>query len=268
MKRLSNRSWAALRPRCFYIPRRWESSVASPLELSVETSVEQPDEPVVQVKCGTTFYRSFPQTGVDDSHNKPLFDLNSIGHDPAPVLRVPSATEECEELRKRKQQHWAIMGPGSTEFLHLLRGDFFASDPEARQYPFLATNKARHRTPEKALRYVGFADDRTGAEGSYLSARYESWREATDWTVRQYLTGQTSLNPLQTEPAHNEELLRRVVSDMHLQKYLDMPLVNLSHGQSRRARIAKALMDEPEVLLIDNPFCKLFGFPIKRLLTS
>ena len=258
MRRLSSIFSAALRLRPLRLPIKWNWFAKSPVKLSLEASQEPVDEPVVRLKGGTTFYRNFPQAGVDDSQNTPLFNLNSGGFDPAPVFTVPSATEECEELRRCLQQHWAIMGPGSTEFLHLLRGDYFASDPDARQYPFLSTAKARHRSPDKAFRYVGFEDERRGAKGTYLSARYESWREATDWTVRQYLTGQTSLNALETEPTHSEDLLNRVVSDLQLRDYIDMPFVNLSHGQARRAHIAKALMEEPEVLLIDNPFCKLF----------
>ena len=35
-----------------------------------------------------------------------------------------------------------------------------------------------------------------------------------------------------------------------------MPVANLSNGQTRRARIAKALLNKPELLLLDDPFSK------------
>ena len=35
-----------------------------------------------------------------------------------------------------------------------------------------------------------------------------------------------------------------------------MPVGNLSNGQTRRARIAKALLGKPEVLMLDEPFSR------------
>jgi len=38
-----------------------------------------------------------------------------------------------------------------------------------------------------------------------------------------------------------------------LKHLLDLPLVALSNGQTRRARIIKALLEQPEILLLDEP---------------
>ena len=38
-----------------------------------------------------------------------------------------------------------------------------------------------------------------------------------------------------------------------LSSLLDLPLVALSNGQTRRARIVKAILGQPELLLLDEP---------------
>lgn len=210
--------------------------------------------PIINIQNGT-FYKQYP-TGDDATSNPPLYpDLS---------LTIPS-----NNGKRVEKQHWAVIGPSAkTDLLHILRGQYISIPPNARSNPYLLSDDIAAKDPRmrfvgNAVQYIGFSGEGSGAiggtRGAYLSARYESLREETDWSVEQFLRGQTSLNPMEGEEhgIHDEKYLKKVVQDLRLADLLDMPVANLSNGQTRRARIAKALLRKPELLLLDEPFMGL-----------
>ena len=229
--------------------------------------------PLISIRNGT-FFREHPSAVADQVRNPSLFpNLNFELQAPTrkPVGRPSTKTKSTDS---DSQEHWAVISAkGGTSLLEVLRGSHFCEPLGARTYPYLDSDEiSEHhralRLPSQAIHYVGFNPGQgssgmgAGIQGAYLSARYESRRltaEETDWTVRQYLKGQTTLNPSEEdeESVIADDSVNRVVSDLRLQKLLDMPVSNLSNGQTRRSRIAKALLGKPLLLLLDDPFMGL-----------
>ncbi|KAL8895791.1 MAG: hypothetical protein Q9192_003445 [Flavoplaca navasiana] len=208
-----------------------------------------------------TFYRQHPTTTkADDAPTNPAI--------------FPNLTFDLSSSSS-KQQHWCVIGSssaGKTTFFEILRGQHLCFPPTARSYPYLSSPELdrkdhRLRRPFRAIQHVGFGGKHGGGlragntAGAYLSARYESRREANDFTVLDFLKGNIELNPsleVRADLGDDDDAgLRKVIQDLNLEDLMDMPVANLSNGQTRRAKIAKALLDKPEVLLLDEPFMGL-----------
>ncbi|KAF1919714.1 hypothetical protein BDU57DRAFT_554904 [Ampelomyces quisqualis] len=220
-------------------------------------------EPIVRIDHGT-FYRQHPSSIPSASQN--LAPIPALF--PNLNLTLPSFSTP--------NQHWAILSPSSnirTAFLQILRGQLLCFPPTARSHPHLLSEEVARRNPnlrypDRAIEYVGFDVERKAFGGAYLSARYESLKEDTDFTLQRYLTGIVTMNPgeeeLKAKSVH-EEVMRKVMHHLELESFLQKPVAMLSNGQSRRARIGKALLAQPLMLCLDAPFIGLDPIVTKHI---
>lgn len=141
---------------------------------------------------------------------------------------------------------WAIIGPtgsGKTTFLQTLAGQFHAA-PAALQRRVLTE-------------FVSFKEE--SSQFSYSSFFYQQRYQATmadnpDGSDTGYKLIPTLRHFLQL--TNSPESLG-LVERLGLTPLLDRSFIKLSNGQTRKARIGKALLKHPSVLLLDNPFVGL-----------
>lgn len=143
-------------------------------------------------------------------------------------------------------QCWAITGPtgsGKTAFLQALAG----------QFPAPPGSLSRQTIPE----FVSFKEE--SSQFSYSGYFYQQRYQATmgdkpEGEEEAYHSIPTLRKFLQyTESPENTALIKR----LGLEPLLERSFLKLSNGQTRKARIGKALLRHPTVLLLDNPFVGL-----------
>ena len=122
------------------------------------------------------------------------------------------------------------------------------------------------------MNFVSFAHRPRGSGGAFYdyTARYGAVRDEDRLTLRQSIFLEESglirdslksfivdPGPERDEVSFKAEEKKRLFEDLSdklgLKDLLDLPLVALSNGQTRRARIVKALLEQPDILLLDEP---------------
>ncbi|KAK0198787.1 P-loop containing nucleoside triphosphate hydrolase protein [Armillaria mellea] len=175
----------------------------------------------------------------------------------------------------KEGESWAVVGSASHEkhdFFQMLLGNLRISPYPPLPgglFPFLFPRDAQAH-----VSVVSFGNRRPGGGGAFYdyTARYGAVQEEDRVTLRQHMFPET-LNvdvvpPELRDPSseaqvqvqlspEKQQLFDNLVDQMGLKKFLDLPLIALSNGQTRRARILKAIWTQPELLLLDEPLTGL-----------
>lgn len=162
---------------------------------------------------------------------------------------------------------WMITGPQKSQFLQILSGRYIAQPAIARSYPFISKSYKYDK-----IQFLNFRDN-SGLDKVYMSARYETFAykgklEMDDDvnSVKNYVMGSNNYN----KDTRDVDMLyvQQVLELFNLTHLAGKWINSLSNGQMRRARIAKALIAKPDLLLIDDPFLGLDPEATKLVLRS
>lgn len=161
------------------------------------------------------------------------------------VKNSPTVFSKPVSLSIRADERWAIVGPGKTKLLKALSSQYIADPPLSRQYPVL--NK--ETWPSDAVQFLEF---KGALPTAHLAARYEFFKDEFDETTRKFIIGNVN-----NHRKINYDLVAEAFKKFRLEGLEDRWALGLSNGQTRRARLARALVREPTILVIDDPFLGL-----------
>lgn len=127
--------------------------------------------------------------------------------------------------------------------------------PPLGLYPFLAQLDPP-KDPHECITSVSFSHRRKQVGSGFhdFTARYGAVRDEDRTTLRQSIISEITLaaqNVTQTK-------FERLSDQLDLHRLLDLPLVSLSNGQMRRARIMQKLLLNPVLLILDEPLSMIF----------
>ena len=140
------------------------------------------------------------------------------------------------------KEGWAITGDAAGRRLAietLLSRHRIHPNPPPGAFPSLTAKNAH-------VRHLAFARPPPSGEFTDFTARYGALLEEDRLTFREQLAKYG-------EPAEVE----RIAGLLSIAHLLDLPGVSLSSGQTRRARIAAALLTRPGLLLLEDPMAGL-----------
>ena len=151
-------------------------------------------------------------------------------------------------------QHWIITGAnaaGKSTLINTLIGRTRIMAGSLR-FPFLG-EKIDFQKKKSAIARVSFTDTsklfKSAEIQHYYQQRYNAFDADGHLTVRDYL----ETGGFNSDRPEHQEVLERLGLDV----LLDKERIKLSSGQTRKLLLSKALIKQPQLLLLDNPYIGL-----------
>jgi molybdate transport system ATP-binding protein len=155
----------------------------------------------------------------------------------------------------REGETWAVVGPvgaGKTALAEVLLGRHRIESGTV-SWPLLDRLRARGQAipwPASVIRHVAFKEE----SGLFSYGRHYYQQRFNFIEPHEDLTLDTFLR---TGTAADDAAVQTAAGQLGVGDLLSLSFLKLSNGQVRRARIARALLTRPELLILDDPFLGL-----------
>ena len=154
------------------------------------------------------------------------------------------------DLAIQSNEQWAVTGPsgsGKTTLAHALAGMHYYSgsiifNGQTDKRPHIAVVEQQHR-----FKNLSSTSD------FYYQQRYNASDAENTITVAERLNLDNHPHAMLSSGIALTELAGLV----HIQHIMQEPLIQLSNGENKRLQIAIAILSDPQLLILDNPFVGL-----------
>lgn len=148
----------------------------------------------------------------------------------------------------RRGEQWAVTGnsgSGKTSLAHALVGRLFYTGTIHFEYP----KNNKHNNSILLIEQQHRFKNRSNTSDFYYQQRFNSADADNAMTVAEALK--------EYGEGSSQETIEKWIELLHLSPLLNEPLIQLSNGENKRLQIAEALLSDPFILILDNPFIGL-----------